>query len=96
MRKIEQEMTQAIQNRKDWIKDNTAVIFSDHNGNPYLDATVYLHNNEIAYVLPDGTVQAIPETFKKYPTATTRSRLRALGIDASIKNFKACIDGQEL
>lgn len=96
MRKIEQEMMKAIESRRDWVKDNTAVIFSDHGGNPYLDATVYLHNNEIAYLLPDGDIVAIPETFKEYPTSTTRSRLRTLGINASVKNFKACIDGMEL
>ena len=96
MRKIEQNMLKAIQEKRDWMQDNTCVVFSDHNGNPYMDATVYLHNNEIAIVLPDGTIQVIPETFKRWPTSTTRSRLNALGVNANIKNFKACIDGVEL
>lgn len=96
MRKIEKEMLAAIDKRCDWTKDNTSVIFSDHNGNLYLDATVYLYDNEIAMVLPDGEIVPVVETFAKYPTNTTRSRLLALGIDASIKNSAPHIDGKPL
>jgi hypothetical protein len=60
---------------------------------------VYLHGNHIAYVLVDeyGRLRhsgANYDTFRNWPTATTRSLLRALGINASIKNHQACIDGQ--
>lgn len=94
MRKIEEEMILAINDDRDWMKDNTLVVVSDHIGNPYLKATVYLHNNEIAEVLPDGTVEPAKDTFSRWPTCTTRSRLRALGVDASIKNGKPMINGE--
>lgn len=94
MRKIEQQMMQAIRDRRDWQAGNTGVFFSDHVGNPYLDATVYLHANPIAEVLPDGTLNAVPDTYRRWPTATTASRLRALGVDACIRNGVAHIDGE--
>lgn len=94
MRKIEQAMLNAIREKRDWQQANTCVVFSDHNGNPYLDGTVYLHGHSIAEVLPSGEVIPNTDTFRDWPTATTRSRLCALGIHASIRNGAACIDGE--
>jgi len=71
-------------------------------------AEVYLHGKHIAtHWYGDGVVSDDPmytgsreestdvevDTFRRWPTTTTRSRLRALGINASIKQGQACIDG---
>lgn len=93
MRKIEREMLQAIENDQDFIKDNTVVIVSDHGGNPYLYASVYLHNNLIAEIDRDMVVHCETSTLKRYPTRTTCSRLKALGIGAHIVKGQPCIDG---
>ena len=47
----------------------------------YLTATVYLHSNPIAYVAHGGRVRVDIGTYKDWRTSTTRSRLRALGVD---------------
>ena len=91
MRKIEKQMIEAINNGSDFKSANTEVVFFAGTL-----ATVYLHGHKIATVkkrIGDDEIEADRETFRDWPTATTRSRLRALGIDASIKNFEACIDG---
>jgi hypothetical protein len=92
MRKIEQNMLRAIETATDWVQDNTAVIFSDHNGNPYLNATVYLHNNSIAELLPSGKIAVNTDTLKRYPTNTSKSRLRALGVNVYTKKGVTYVD----
>ena len=92
MRKIEQNMLKAINNGTDWVQDNTTVIFSDHNGNPYLNATVYLHNNAIAELLPSGEIAVDTDTLKRYPTTTTKSRLRALGVNVYTRKGIVYVD----
>ena len=70
MRKIEQNMLQAVLNCRDWHEDNTSVI----------GGAVYLHGNRIAY--RDTLTRlwvADAATLAQWPTNTTRSRLRALG-----------------
>lgn len=94
MRKIEQQMLNAIEAGRDFVRDNTVVIVSDHIGNPYLYASVYLHTNQIAEIDRDSLVRPDLATFKRWPTATTCSRLRALGIGAHIVKGVPCIDGK--
>lgn len=77
MRKIEQQMNEAIRNRKFWCKDNTMV---------HSDGNVYLHGNNIAQVTDTGEIKVNLYTLRRWPSMTTRSRLRALGADlVSIK-----------
>lgn len=83
MRKIEQEMLQAIQVATNWFKGNTSVI-SDGAG-----ASVYLHGNHIALIKWNGNLEVNKETLKLYPTNTTISRLRALGADITVR--KGCV-----
>lgn len=90
MRKIESQMLQAIATGKNWQNGNTSTRMID-------DCTlaVFLHGNEIAVVnTNNGNTYPTIHTFRDYPTATTRSRLRALGISASIRQGRAFIDGQ--
>ena len=91
MRKIEQNMLAAIRDLRDWQEGNTTVEVAQHVGNPYCAATVYLHGNLIAEVDRDGGIQPNDKTFEQWPTATTASRLRALGINAWIMKGRAVI-----
>lgn len=69
MRKIEQAMVNAVQAGIAWSNANTMVT---------KDGTVYLHGNRIAYKLGSELV-CDEATLSRWPTATTQSRLRALG-----------------
>lgn len=99
MRKIEQQMIEAIRAKRDWKSGNTKVVHERANGINYAD--IYLHDNLIAVATPDtwdsyACAQPNRAMFRAYPTRTTRSRLRALGVNASIKNGAANIDGMEV
>tara|TARA_R110000851_G_scaffold189160_1_gene339324 strand:+ start:86 stop:412 length:327 start_codon:yes stop_codon:yes gene_type:complete len=106
MRKIEAQMIEAIRRKQDWKSYKNAqgypameVVHVREHGINYAD--IYLHANLIATATPD-TWDARPcanpnrAMFSEYPTRTTRSRLRALGVNASIKNGAAHIDGMEV
>ena len=106
MRKIEQQMIEAIRSKQDWKSYKNAkgypameVVHVRENGINYAD--IYLHANLIATATPD-TWDRYPYAnpnramFVAYPKALTRNRLRALGVNASIKNGAAHIDGMEV
>lgn len=88
MRKIEQSMNRAIASGRDWANANTRVEHTAEGS-----ALVYLHGNHIATIRSDGSVYANPYTFASWPTRTTASRLRALGVDARISDGAPLIDG---
>jgi hypothetical protein len=96
MRKIEQAMRDAAFNLCNWKDSNTEVrvCIDNETGLPF--SRVFLHGNHIADVkqVRHDAMQVIPNetTFCYWPTMTTASRLRALGVAASIKNGKACIN----
>ena len=69
MRKIEQQMNDAVANSKSWTCANTSVV-SDDNGVSH----VYLHGHKIA-VIGDDFLQIFDGG---YQTQTTKSRLNAL------------------
>ena len=71
MRAIEAAMVIALTRGIDWHQDNTTTS---------RDGTVYLFGNRIAYK-HDGELVIDWTTFDRWPTATTKSRLRALGLD---------------
>lgn len=83
MRKIEQQMLEAVQNGTNWTKDNTRV----HSVIGGME--VQLHGNTLGIYEDQGggsfgfTVDK--NTLKKYPTNTTKSRLRALGVNVYTK-----------
>lgn len=78
MRKIEEEMLSAITSGLNWRKTNTEVHFNmDGHG-----FAVYLHHNLIARgVTENHSFQITCATLAGWDTQTTRSRLRALGVD---------------
>ena len=100
MKKIEQQMLDAIRARRDWQKGNTCVVFSDHSGNPYLDATIWLDGNPIAEIqplrLPGANAGALVpnlDTLRRWSTPTTKSRLRALGVNVATRAGVTYVDG---
>ena len=73
MRLIEQQMIDALKQRKDWKKDNTHVETIKYN-DTYVCSNVYLHNNLIGVV---GTNQV--EVYDGgWQSNTTKSRLNAI------------------
>lgn len=94
MNKLESNMINAIRNRKDWQCDNTRVAFSP--AQTLGIGAVYLHGSPVALVMSDGTMRAVRDTFNKYPTRTTASRLRALGFGAHILKGKPVLTRTEV
>lgn len=79
MRKIEQEMVAAVKSGRGWMSTNTSVLNSA-NG-----IEVYLLGNRIAYT-ENSELVVDKSTLKRWPTVTTKSRLRALGFNVYTKN----------
>ena len=83
MRKIEQQMIEAIKAKKTWGHNNTAVIYDEVINVSF----VFLHGNQIGHYDHDNMHGAgeglfFPnyKTLQEWPTRTTKSRLRALGV----------------
>lgn len=73
MRKIEQELLEAIKNRTNWYKSNSQVSF--HNDKCY----VYLHGHAIAVLdYVEDTITEIRLYSQGYLTRTTKSRLNTV------------------
>ena len=104
MRVIEKEMNRAIAQGKHWAKDNTQVVIDTVLGEaPEEDfrvANVYLHGHEIATVFDMGTptqwYSVNRNTLRAWPTRTTMSRLRALGVDVCTRKGVVHLDGKPL
>lgn len=98
MRLIEKEMNHAVDNGLDWAKDNTLVV-STASFRAYWSG-VYLHGNHIADVYwnmaGDRKVEVDTDTLRDYPTRTTMSRLRALGVDVCTRKGVVHLDGKPL
>lgn len=98
MRKIEQQMLAALKARKDFNLANTSVYFigASESGNPHGSRSeVFLHGNHIAdYWHHTGTLEVDTRTLARWPSNTTKSRLRALGAHVTTKNYRTYLDGQ--
>lgn len=90
MRQIEQKMVDAVQKGNNWELANTEVV-SDGEGLSW----VYLHGHMIALSV-DGIIEPIRETLLEWPTRTTMSRLRALGVDVCTRRGDIYLDGEKL
>ena len=88
MRQIEEKMLEAVNNGNSWELANTEVV-SDGDGLSW----VYLHGNMIALSV-DGVIEPIRETLIAWPTRTTMSRLRALGVDVCTRKGDVYLDGE--
>jgi hypothetical protein len=94
MRQIEKRMIKAIIDRKSWQSGNTAVIMDGG------VADVYLHGHHIAEARRNyyGSVIITPNklTLSRWPTVTTKSRLRALGVDVCTRKGVVLLNGKPL
>ena len=99
MRVIEKQMLKAIEARKDWHGANTAVHYlsAQETGNPHGSrAEVYLHGNHIADYWYGSGIEVNKDTLFRWPTPTTCSRLRALGVRVNVLRGIPHIDGQPI
>lgn len=110
MRKIESDMLTAIHAKKTFVKDNTSVHFvsAQESGNPYGSRSeIYLHGNHIANYWHGDVAKGVElkgadplevniRTLKSWPTNTTKSRLRALGVNLTQKKGVLYIDGVQI
>lgn len=88
MRKIEQQMLNAIHSQKRWAMANTIVSPIDDT-----NVAVYLHGHEIATVnTHNGFTMTNTDTLRRYPTPTTKSRLRALGVSVATRKGVTYLD----
>ena len=94
MRVIEKEMIRAIAGGNCWSKDNTTVTHADG------VTDVYLHGNHIASAARNyyGSIEIVPNsaTLLQWPTRTTMSRLRALGVDVCTRKGVVHLNGKPL
>lgn len=89
MRKIEFDMVKAVRENKPFNRDNTQVKID------FNTAHVFLHGNHIASVT-FGQPRVNIDTLRRYPTPTTKSRLRALGVDVYTKKGVVYLYGKEI
>jgi len=90
MRKIEQKMNQAIRTGKNWAGANTNVYhFINDDGTRF--TSIFLHCNHIANVR-DGILTVNRYTLARWPSVTTKSRLRALGANVYTKRGVTYLD----
>ena len=88
MRKIEQQMRAAAVQGINWASGNTTVTLRGSNGL----AEVFLHGHPIALVKNGKAVPNLT-TLREWPTSTTKSRLRALGVNVSTCKGITYVDG---
>lgn len=91
MREIEKAMVQAVNEHRNWRSGNTEVWVHDGGGK----TSVYLHGNLIYYhnvEERDGNV--VNFTLAGWNTPTTRSRLKALGINVCQRDCEPMFNGE--
>jgi len=99
MRKIESEMVFNVLTGRDWSQANTSTK-RIHGADAKV--SVYLHGNHIATVwnacdIRDRwAVEVNTDALRRWPTRTTMSRLRALGVDVCTRKGKVMLDGVAL
>lgn len=89
MRVIEKKMLNAIEQGRNFTLDNTHVKIDANT------AHVFLHGNHVASVT-HGNVRVNIDTLRRYPTPTTKSRLRALGVDVYTKKGITYLYGEAI
>lgn len=97
MRLIEKEMLSAIINGRNWSKANTRVAVNTVDGTTF--TKVYLHDHLIACTgMWKGSlaVETCKDTLRNWPTRTTMSRLRALGVDVCTRKGDVMLNGAAL
>lgn len=94
MRKIEKQLIEAIKAKTNFNKDNSQVVYCE-----LLNSSdIFLHGKRIATYWHGSAFSNHPlavdrDTLKRWPTNTTKSRLRALGVSITQKKGVLYIDG---
>lgn len=104
MKAIEREMLNAMSDgKKHWSKDNTSIErLNSIEGTQWYKYSVRLHGNHIATVIVPNPGQhrvltyVDYETLREYPTVTTKSRLRALGVNVYTKAYTTYVDDEPI
>lgn len=92
MRMIEKRMVNAIKERESWASANTSVMIQ-----PNCDAEVFLFGNHIGtWSYTTDKFDVNQDTLKTWSTATTISRLRALGVNVCQRNHIVYLDGEAI
>lgn len=86
---IERKMLNAISQGNNWSQGNTSVRHTSSG------CDVFLHHNHIATV-EAGEVVVNLQALKKWPTNTTKSRLRALGVDVRTVKGVTLLNGVDI
>ncbi len=96
MRKIEEKMLYACPKGKNWCSGNTRVVsFTSNDERPV--SRVFLYGHELGEWFRDtGTFEVKISTLKTWPTVTTRSRLRALGVDVRQQDGHQILNGERI
>jgi hypothetical protein len=95
MRKIERQMLAAIRYSENWSNANTMVTYDSNSGL----STIYLHGHKIATATnaaPYEPATANVGTLRAWPTRTTMSRLRALGVDVCTRKGDVYLNGKRI
>lgn len=93
MRKIEQQMLNAVRNKAIRFVSGNTWVLSGHGET----SQVFLHNNHIATFQHDtGKLAVNTYTLRLWPTATTKSRLRALGAQVETRKGVIYLNGEAL
>ena len=92
MRHIEQEMNDAISVGCGWKSANTRVEPVQSTGG----VDVFLHGHHIATVQRNGLALVNVDTLRNWPTRTTMSRLRALGVDVCTRKGEVLLNGESI
>ena len=90
MRKVEERMVEAVNFGIPFHGSNTMVTID------FNTAHVFLFGKHIASVVNGGTPIVNLDTLRQYPTNTTKSRLRALGVDVWTKKGVTYLNGEEI
>jgi hypothetical protein len=89
MRKIEKQMMKAVFDRKSFDSSNTSVVYLPEDDR----SQVFLHNHHIAdFLHGERKVEVNVNTLRKWSTATTKSRLRAMCVNVYTKNYVTYLD----
>ena len=96
MRKIEKEMNLAISRRANWSNANTQVHTLEEDCNTI--SRVFLHGHHIADFVHGaggtGWIEPNERTLLNWPTRTTMSRLRALGVNVCTRKGDVVLNGE--
>jgi len=99
MRKIESEMVFNVLTGRDWSQANTSTQRASSDNAVMM---VRLHGHHIATVwnacdIRDRwAVEVNTDTLRRWPTRTTMSRLRALGVDVCTRKGEVLLNGEAI